>query len=110
MIHARFLVKDGQISGFEVRGHAGYDDAGRDIACASVTSAVQMAANTVTEVLGVPAKVTVEEAKVALLLPEAPAEGAGAAGAVLKGLLIYLSLLAEEFAGCISVENREVFE
>ena len=46
--------------GFAVSGHAGYDDYGHDIVCASVTSAVQMTANGLTEVLELQGDVTVD--------------------------------------------------
>ena len=50
MIVAEFLKKNGNITGFKVSGHAGYDDIGKDIVCASVSSAVMMTANLITEI------------------------------------------------------------
>lgn len=42
MIVAEFFRKNGEITGFKVSGHAGYDESGRDIVCAGVSSAVMM--------------------------------------------------------------------
>ena len=40
MINIKVFVKDGIYSGFEIRGHAGYDEYGRDIVCAAVSMLV----------------------------------------------------------------------
>ena len=45
MIQAKFYKKNGKFSGFRVSGHAGYADAGEDIVCAAVSSAVQLTVN-----------------------------------------------------------------
>ena len=46
--------------GFEISGHAG-GNAGRDIVCAAVSSAVYMAANTVTEIIKVRADISEQD-------------------------------------------------
>lgn len=46
--------------GFEIRGHAG-GNAGRDIVCAAVSSAVYMAANTVTDVIKIHADISEQD-------------------------------------------------
>ena len=51
MICADFHFGENGIS-FTVKGHSGSANAGEDIVCAAVSSAVYMAANTVTEILG----------------------------------------------------------
>ena len=54
MTQVKFLVKDGAICGFCLKGHStndADDDAGRAV-CAAVSSAAYMAANTVSEVIG----------------------------------------------------------
>jgi len=45
MIQAVFYLSDDNYSGFNVSGHSDYSTAGSDIVCASVSSAVQLAAN-----------------------------------------------------------------
>ncbi len=50
MICARFFRKNGSLSSVAaISGHAGFADAGEDIVCASVSSAVQLVANGITE-------------------------------------------------------------
>lgn len=47
--------------GFRIAGHAGAGQAGEDIVCAAVSSAAYMAANTITDVLLLPADITVRD-------------------------------------------------
>lgn len=53
MINVVFLkdVESQLLIGFNVAGHAFFSDSGKDIVCASVTSAVQLTANAITECL-----------------------------------------------------------
>ena len=53
MIKAEFHTASGMINGFVVSGHSGYSGSGSDIVCAAVSSAVLMAANTLTDVMGI---------------------------------------------------------
>lgn len=54
MIEINFFTQpEGGITGFHITGHAAYGEAGSDIVCAAVSSAAYMAANMITEVLGV---------------------------------------------------------
>ena len=48
MIYAEFFTRQEKLYGFKISGHAGYADKGEDIVCASVSSAVQLVANTIT--------------------------------------------------------------
>lgn len=100
MIRASFLKADRQYCGFSVSGHAGFGPYGEDIACASVTSAVQLTVNAVTEVLHLPAAVEVLEDMVRMELPEGSRP---AAQPFVEALKLHLSLLAEEFEDAISV-------
>ena len=57
-----FLANPGkEITGFCVEGHAGLADAGQDILCAAVSSAVYLTANTITDILQVAADIVVEQ-------------------------------------------------
>lgn len=49
MIRAEFYESKGKISGFRLSGHAGMAANGRDVACASVSSAVQLTVNLLDE-------------------------------------------------------------
>lgn len=59
MIKATFWYRDKTPVGFQVTGHSGTQESGKDIVCAAVTSAVMFAVNTITETFGAKATVTV---------------------------------------------------
>lgn len=107
MIRARFFCDNEKMFGFEISGHAGYADNGKDIVCASVSSAVQMAANTITDVIGESADVIAIDDKISVKLNHS-GEMNYSAQAVLKGLHLHLSILSDQFEGTISVEDSEV--
>jgi uncharacterized protein YsxB (DUF464 family) len=109
MIRARFINKGGSIRSFEVSGHAGYADDGSDIVCASVSSAVQMAVNTITEVIGLAAEVNSDGNLIRLRLPKSDSGNkTAAAQAVINGLRLHLSILSEQYEETISIEDSEV--
>lgn len=105
MIQAVFVKKRGTLSGFTIRGHAGFADFGNDIVCASVSSAVQLSANLITEGFKAPAKVTVLEDEISLRLPDTQENFS--ACAVLDSLLQHIGFLAEDFPGTIQITFSE---
>ena len=105
MIHAEFTKTEGKLTAFSLRGHAGYDEYGKDIACASVTSAVQLTANAITEVLKVRADVKVLDNQIKLKLPDDSPEQAQS---FMEALLLHLNILSEDFEGAILVKVSEV--
>lgn len=104
MIRVKFRQSEGMLTGFSVSGHAGYDEYGKDIVCASVTSAVQLTANGITEIQKLPAQVKVNENTIQLQVPK---EQAGQAGAFLNALLLHLRLLSQEYEGTIEISVKE---
>ena len=106
MIQAKFLTDKHGLKGFCVSGHAGYADAGEDIVCASVTSAVQLTANTITEIFGVAAEIKVLENVIECKLPR---DASPEAHKLLEGLKLHLEILAEDYEGTIDVKVLEVF-
>lgn len=99
MITATFYRKGQQYSGFCVSGHAEHE-----IACACVSSAVQMTANGITETAGVSAKVEAKGDTVRLRLTGQP----DARTEVLMGALYQHCLcLVEDFPGRIQVLQKE---
>lgn len=97
MTTIRFSRSHGRISGFSCVGHSGYADAGEDIVCAAVTSAIRLAECTVNDVLKAGAAVTVDPENAAIslkLLPSCPAQAE--CEAVLSGLYLYMSELSKE--------------
>ena len=105
MITASFDISEGWIIGFTVTGHADYSEAGSDIICAAVSSAVYMTANTITEILGINAKIDEEEGFLKLSLTQNDAENSCV---LLDGLRLHLSALAENYKDYISIQISEV--
>ena len=105
MITAEFYRSvDNKLIGFSISGHAGFADFGQDIACASVSSAVMLAVNTLTEVFQIDAKTEVLENDILLKLQDRnSAEG----DKILLGLMAHLYMLGEEFPGAINVKIIE---
>jgi len=108
MTTVTFLSAGSRITGFDVKGHSGYAEAGTDIVCAAVTSAVRLVEATVNEVMGLCASVKVreEEALIAFRLPGGLSLTAeSACQSLLTGLMVYLTELHGEYP-----ENIEVLE
>ena len=55
MTTVTFRSQGSRVIGFDVQGHSGYADAGADIVCAAITSAVRLVETTVNDVLGLAA-------------------------------------------------------
>jgi uncharacterized protein YsxB (DUF464 family) len=104
MIKAVFEKKNGRVCGVSVSGHAGYADAGEDIVCASVSSAVQLCANLITDTFREKAKVTAGDNLIEIRLRGK----AGSGYAVLSGLCDHLRYLSEDYPGTITIEITEV--
>lgn len=102
MICADFHFGENGIS-FTVKGHSGRAKAGEDILCAAVSSAVYMAANTVTEILGLSPEIAERDGFLSLTLTSS-AE-AKAASPVIEGLCLHLAGLEEQYPDYIHVER-----
>ena len=103
-----FRMEDDRITGFEARGHSGYAEAGEDIVCAAVTSAVRLVETTVNDVLGLAASVKVREqdASISLHLPGGLDEVTeSTCQSLMTGLMVYFAQLHDEYP-----DNIEVLE
>ena len=105
MICATMLTRNGSLCGFDVQGHSGSAVAGRDIVCAAVSSAVYMAANTLTEVCG--CKADMQQAD-GLLRCTVGDVDTNKAQEVLKGLHIHLQGLSAQYPQFITIQLTEV--
>lgn len=105
MILAQFQKGPGGLYAFTISGHSGYAEAGSDIVCASVSSAVQLTANAVTEVVKARAQVKVKENTISLFLKE---PGNQEAVHFLDALLLHLQLLEEDYQEFMKVTVSEV--
>ena len=97
MTTIRFYRSQGRLSGFTCRGHSGFAEAGADIVCAAVTSALRLAECTINDVYQANAAVSVDDqtAEITLTLPD-PCKHAAGCGAVLEGFLLYMRELSKE--------------
>ena len=108
MTRVEFFDQDGRISGFCCSGHSGYAEAGSDIVCAAITSAVRLVDATVNDVLGLAASVKVHErsGSIEFRLPGGLSAAAeSTCQSLLAGLMLYFTELHDEYP-----ENIEVME
>ena len=97
MTTVTFLTEGKRIIGFDAKGHSGYAEAGSDIVCAAITSAVRLVDATVNDVLGLAASVKVHErsGSIEFRLP----------GGLSAAAMLYFTELHDEYP-----ENIEVME
>ena len=95
-----FLKRDGEIVGFDISGHTGAGLNGSDILCAAVSSAAYLTANTITDVIGSDADVSVSDGRMKLVIKTAPGE---TAGAILKGFKLHMMQLRSQKPGNIRI-------
>ena len=89
-------------AGFTVQGHSGSAEAGEDLVCAAVSSAVYMAVNTLTDVLMLTPETEVRDGFLSVRLLKQETE---AALPILKGLALHLRGLQEEYPDYIQFER-----
>ena len=110
-----FILNDGKIKGFDISGHSGYAESGKDIVCAAVSSAAYMVANTITEVLN-KVRITVCGKEFALQTEESAGymrllvhdKYLSDCGYILQGFKNHLLMLEEMYSKNIKVFYKEV--
>lgn len=100
MIRAEFSIRGADAS-FTVSGHSGSAESGRDIVCAAVSSAAFMAANTITEILGVDATAEADDGymNVSFVNSEAAAD-------IVRGLRLHLEQLSRQYPQFVKVTTE----
>jgi len=101
MTSVKFLADENCIYGFEISGHSsvdGEDEIGK-IVCSAVSSAAYMAANTITEIIGDKADISVDDAKMYLAVKNPSSESV----TVLKGLKLHLTELSDQYSNNIKI-------
>ena len=104
MTRVEFFEHEGRITGFCCSGHSGYAEAGSDIVCAAVSTAVKLAECTINDVLGEHAKCKVneDEARITLTLPAA-CDDEDAVQDVLNGFILTMLSLRDDYPDYIEV-------
>lgn len=105
MTIAEFYKKDGELTGFKVKGHSGHSEQGNDIVCASVSSAVMLTANLITEIFGFKADVSAVGDTVSL---KTDISCNDILQGLYRGLVMQLEEIAEEFHKNLKVKFTEV--
>ena len=104
MTRSKFFRQDGRLVGFALQGHTDLADAGTDILCAAVSSAVYLAANTITDVYGCEADITVDDGQMSVRLSPAQAT---VCQPILEGLRLHLQALRDQYPAHIEVTILE---
>ena len=101
MTCVKFFADKNGIYGFEVSGHSSVncDDETGKIVCSAVSSAVYMAANTVTDIIGDTAVCEVDDAKMFFSAPKL----SDSSRKVLEGLRLHLTELSGQYSNNIKI-------
>ena len=101
-----FHMEGERIVGLTVKGHSGYAEAGSDIVCAAITSAVRLTECAVNDVLGLEAAVKVrqKDAYLSLKLPAKLGQTAeSTCQTLMTALMVHFAQLHEEYPDHIIV-------
>lgn len=101
MIYAVFVSENSRLCNCSIKGHAGYADAGQDIVCAAVSSAVQLTANLITETFQEQAEISAQDNIIHIRLKQ-PESGSGAS--LLEGLFTHLQCISEDYPQTIQLK------
>jgi uncharacterized protein YsxB (DUF464 family) len=104
MTTIRFYRDRDRLSGFTCQGHSGYAQAGEDIVCAAITSALRLTECTINDVLHANAEVAISQqgARISLSLPSGSPVDAGCQ-ATLQGFALYMRELQNEYPEHLTV-------
>ena len=95
------MERDGKLTGFRMFGHSTAceaDEAGR-LVCAAISSAAYLTANTLTEIVGAPAEIAVDDAKMELELSGKLEE----CQTILRGFKLHIEQLRAQYPQQIQV-------
>ena len=104
MIKVTFFKRGEDFIGFEMKGHSGYAEEGSDIVCSAVSSVAYMTANTVTEIIGTDAEISLDDGYMKFI-PENTADGVQL---LLKGMALHLNALAEQYDEYLLCKEKTV--
>lgn len=106
MTRVKFLFSEISCVGFEISGHSGYAESGSDIVCAAISSAALLTANTITEILGIPADAEMNDDGYLKFVVKT--QDAEICKNYFAGLKLHLSELSEQYPHNMKVISTEV--
>ncbi len=106
MTTAKFLFSGETVVSFELSGHSGAGDAGTDIVCSAISSAVYMAANTIIEIMKLNPQTVVRDG---YLKVQMNLDDARKSKVITDGLYLHLSELQGQYPNNLKLE-RGVFD
>ena len=101
MVRATFRIRS-DAADFRISGHAGAGVEGEDIVCAAVSSAAYLAANTISEILGVGIDAEVKDGSMRISF-----SGSKAGADIARGLLLHLQQLQAQYPDNVKVSTEE---
>ncbi len=101
-----YLGQDHQFAAFRVQGHAGYADAGQDIVCAGVSSAVMLTANLLADAFGKQGDYQSYDDTVFCK----PAQTDDLSHRLIQGLYEHLTQLAADYPSYLKVQTTKLSE
>ena len=104
MIRAVFQTRKGLLVGFEIEGHAGDVEEGRNLVCAAVSSAAYMTVNTITEILDCEIECIEDDGYMKIDIIDRKNR---AVSDLLKGLRLHMSELSNSYPDFIKVSTEE---
>ena len=110
MTTVTFFTEGRRITGFQAEGHSGYAEAGEDIVCAAVTSAVRLLECVLNYVKGLCSSHKVQEKSSRITLRITGSLGPAAEDTcqtLLAGLMVHFSELHSEYPDNIEVLEAE---
>lgn len=97
--------KDGSIRSFTVLGHAFYDDPGKDIVCAGVSSVTVGTVNAIEKLTGVVLESRMEDGFLKASVPEVLSGGADQVQLLLESMVVMLRTIEESYGGFVAVRD-----
>ena len=104
MIKAVFRRRGRYLDGFTVSGHAGDEEAGRNLLCAAVSSAVYMTVNTITEIVGCEIECEEDDGYMDVDLVRRDPKS-HEASVIIDGLRLHLEELSKTYPDFITLEE-----
>ncbi len=101
-----FTTRGGSLVGFDISGHSDFAERGQDIVCAAVSSAAFLVANTICEIIKLPAETDADEQGGMYL--RVNRSDASSCSDVLLGFKLHLQGLEEQYPENLTVNYLEV--